>query len=486
MTPATFSIPFSSIIEGDRARNKDKYGDITELANSLREHGTIQPIVLSKRLALHNEIGVADFDGYVYDLIAGGRRYKAMQFLGETMLWHASTLNPAKLGFIFADEVPEDVRRAAELEENLRRLSMDWIDETLTIADLHAAKTRAKVRWTQADTARICGLDSHFMVSIHCSAAKLLRAGDAEVLACKDISSVIGLIARRREEEALKVLEGRVAEKFRQSGQTVRIEVDEEGISSPVIVDESTPTPLPPPSIPLSSMFTVGDSIEKMRSLPDGSFNHIITDIPYGIDMDNLEAENVAITAAEHDVQTNIELMAPFLFEAFRLLKPHGFCCFFFDLDYLNPLQVWAKEVGFKVQRWPIIIHKTSPCRNTCAQYNTTKNYEALLYLRRDEHTVLRRAVSSSVRSYDFLLERSLYAHPFYKPSAAWSDIYSDVAFTGQSVFDPFCGECSGAAAAVAKGLVPYGNDLVEGHVLRGIQHVKAAYSKLLGNPIFT
>ena len=35
-------------------------------------------------------------------------------------------------------------------------------------------------------------------------------------------------------------------------------------------------------------MLQLGDCITLMKELPDASFHHVVTDIPYGIDMANL------------------------------------------------------------------------------------------------------------------------------------------------------------------------------------------------------
>jgi DNA modification methylase len=171
--------------------------------------------------------------------------------------------------------------------------------------------------------------------------------------------------------------------------------------------------------------------------------------------------------------------MEPFLRQAFRLVRSGGFCVFFYDLDWHEYLQSTAEAVGWKVQRWPLIAHKTSACQNNAAQFNFTKNYESAMVLRKDERTVLRSQQPSSVWMGDFAAERRLYNNPFAKPFELWKWIYSAISFPGQTVLDTFCGEMSSSRAAVNCGLHPFGWEIKEQHFNRGLQHMQAAYALL-------
>src|SRR4051812_17339790 len=146
----TLSIPFNSIIEGDRSRDFKKYGDLEGLKRSLQAIGSIHPIVLNK---LPGNPILPDRD--VYLLVAGGRRYRAMRELGITKLFHSSVLDPQRLGFLFKDEVPEHVWREAELDENLHRLQMDWIDDVVQIHRVHKLKKDHDPKWGMAQTGEL-------------------------------------------------------------------------------------------------------------------------------------------------------------------------------------------------------------------------------------------------------------------------------------------------------------------------------------------
>lgn len=467
-------ILLSSIDPGTRERNDKKYGDLDSLKESLQSLGTIHPIVLSR-------------SNGSFILVAGGRRLRALTELGIERLYHGSTLNPERPGFLFEDEVPEDVRKEAELDENLHRLDMDWIDQTLLIDKVHQLKSKKSLRWGTRHTAKLLGgTATHVKVAYANRIAARLREGDEELLNCKSFSEAVQYVVKREEDRALAELQRRVTPAptkiagFDLSSifETTETETVKKDLPKAHSEDEVSISALPQQTVvPLSEMFRLGDCLSVMREYSDGFFHHVITDIPYGIDMDNLDEKQVASVKDTHDVDQNVGMMRPFLEQAFRLVRPGGFCVFFYDLDHHEKLQAWARNIGWKVQRWPCIAHKTSRCRNQAAQFNTTKDYEVFMLLRRDATSVLRSPVIHSVKDYDFAAERELYNNPFAKPFALWKDIYDMVSIPGQKILDPYCGECSSSRAAANCGLVPYGIEISETHLNRGLNHMRAVYA---------
>lgn len=542
----TLSIPYSSIIFGVRGRQKENYGDLKPLAESFERVGTIHPIVLSKRPPTTEKESAVAHEGYVYDLVAGGRRYKALGKLKIETLYHGSILNPEKLGFLFEEDVPEHVRREAELDENIYRLDMVWVDEVMMIADVHNAKRQQAAltgkRWGQAQTAAIMRKGVNVTsVNYALQIAKAIRDGDKEILKSPDITSAMSYLLKQREDAALASLHKKSQAKLAESPLSKTstssflgdinislggipkpgtqkfsipglpgLELDADiageekpaggqpreragaasGSASPSRSAAPTPSlPSPDPVIvPLSQMFFLGDSVEGpspvMQSLPDASFDHIVTDIPYGISMDNLDEKMVADVAAEHDVEQNVGMMPIFLRQSFRLLKPGGFCVFFYDLDHHEKLQTWAADAGFKVQRWPLVACKTSSCRNNAAAYNFTKNFEVAMVLRRDEKTILRKQQPTSYWTGDFRAEQKLYENPFAKPFELWQWIFKAIALPGQTVLDPYCGEMSSCRAAVNCGLTPFGIEKGEKHYHRGLINMQKVYSVVHSNNV--
>lgn len=481
------SIPINSIDFDGRVRTD--YGDIESTRESIREIGVIQPIVLNR-----------DENGK-YKLAAGGRRTRCILDLGFTHVFEGVTCDPQRPGFVFRENMREDEILEVELEENLQRKGFTWAEEVLMVAKVHAAKTRNaalnQTNWGMRQTGKLLGVALGHVHNI-LSIAAHIKAGDQEVIKSGGITDAIKVLMERKENEAQKLIAQR-------SGVTIGkndlaplastadpLHVDIPSTSPVQLLNKTegmaTITPKERMSINLSNHLKLGDSIDDiLPRWPDGCVDHIVTDIPYGIDMDNLEGMvNLSRVKNEHDVGENVALMPRFLKQAYRLIRDGGYCVFFYDLDHHEKLQGWAIEEGFKVQRWPIVWVKTHRCKNEAAAFNWTKSTEFAMVLRKGNATLVK-PQGTNVVTADGAVERKLYDNPFAKPFLVWKTIYDAIAIQGQSVLDPFAGEMSAVRAAIICGLKPYAVELSDKHFNRGIEQVKEAYRLLTaGNVEFT
>jgi ParB family chromosome partitioning protein len=108
-------LPVEDILPGD-AQPRQRFDDakLDELADSIKNHGVIQPIVVRKR-------------GGQFEIIAGERRWRAAQKAGLTQI-------PA----VVSDAAPEDTLTLA-LVENLQREDLNPIEEAEAFHRLHQA-----------------------------------------------------------------------------------------------------------------------------------------------------------------------------------------------------------------------------------------------------------------------------------------------------------------------------------------------------------
>lgn len=466
-------VHYAEIDQTDRARID--FGNLEELASSIKLRGLIHPPTVS----ISHETNKVT-------LIAGGRRIAAMRMLGVEYI---PTVEREKL---HDHEIAE-----LEAEENFQRLGMKWQEKVILIARTHELKTKAGVdceSWTIAQTGNLFGL-SAASVS-HCRQIRqFLIDGDEAILAASSIKAAYEILLKRREDEAVALSAAMTIQPGKVLGQFKPLTNFDALLDGPINSDPSQSANLdaindllgPSPSagtildqieFDISSMFFQGDCLEIMPQLSAGSIDHIVTDIPYGIEMTNLESiKNLDTVVDTHDVEQNVSMMKPFLENSFRLLKDSGFCVFWYDLDHHEKLHQWAKEVGFTAQRWPLVWHKLHPCRNNAATKNFTKNVEFAMVLRKGKVGLIEPQVSSLVPA-DGSIERKLYDNPFAKPSAVWRFIYSAIAFKGQVVWDPFLGQASSARAALDLGLTPMGCEIDTNHFNRAIVNIKQKLSE--------
>lgn len=147
--PQTLHI--EDIIVQNRIR-KD-LGDIASLANSIKENGLIEPIVLT--LDDNNGDGI-----FFVKLVAGERRVTAMKSLGMTELTHA-------IHFIWRSELESNDPRkrllfsAIEMEENIRRKDLSWQEQILgkqkllaIMQEIHGLPTQGRPSDTQKNSSQ--------------------------------------------------------------------------------------------------------------------------------------------------------------------------------------------------------------------------------------------------------------------------------------------------------------------------------------------
>jgi ParB family transcriptional regulator, chromosome partitioning protein len=180
-----------------QARREIPTEQLSELADSIRAEGLLQPIVVRKT-------------GEKFQLIAGERRWRAFQFLKiksiPARIVEASNASSAALGLI----------------ENLQREGLNPIEEAHGYASLirdfdltqeSAAERVGKGRASVANALRLLSLDAELQGFV---AKNLLTVGHAKVLLGVEDEAQRSLFGRRVIEEGLSV---RATEKLMQSAK---------------------------------------------------------------------------------------------------------------------------------------------------------------------------------------------------------------------------------------------------------------------------
>ena len=204
-------------------------------------------------------------------------------------------------------------------------------------------------------------------------------------------------------------------------------------------------------TIYISNRFIHGDSITYMNDPANASrFDHVITDIPYGIDMEMLDQQNphggmvdLDTVIEEHDVDENLDLIRAFFPAAFKCTKETAFVITWGDVMNWQLMYDCAVGAGFSVQRWPITWKKTNACMNQCANFNTTKDTEIAIVCRKPKTTVAWQPQTSVVVASNTEM-RKLVGHPFAKPFEAWEFLIKLASTEQQLILEPFAGRGSG------------------------------------------
>lgn len=422
---------------GDRYR-KD-LGDIEGLAASIRQHGLIHPIVVDDK----------------GNLIAGGRRLAAVRLLG----WEEVPVT------LFRD-LSEFQVKLLELEENIRRKDVTWQERVIGIATAHKLLERQKTlegeRWLQEHTGELLGI-SQASVSYALTVAKCLQDGDREIAEAESLSDALTVLAKRKEAALASELIKRAATPPAVSVASVVLEdgslqkVEGEGELKRVVVPLEGEVD---GEVCINNLCTLGDAAEILTKLPDDCYHHIFTDPPYNIDEENFTQRATLVdfqtVKEEHKKGPNLDLIALFIKEAYRITCHYGFCFMWGDLENYDFIRHRAEEVGWRFQRWPLVWIKTTPCMNNAGSCNFTKTYE-VCYVLRKEGAMLRSFqqtahwIGAAVRGKD---------HPFQKPVELWKWLMQSVCLPQARILDPFAGTGSSLIAALQLGLLPHGIEI--------------------------
>lgn len=447
--PRALEIPIAQILVGERARTTYNEQALENLAESIDRHGLIHPITI-------------DAD---YNLIAGGRRLAAHIKLGrETIVAY------------LRETLPDNVRAEMEIDENVKREPFTWQERVAGIVKIHKRKAAEEDDWTRAATGDLLGVDSSWVGKlIHVQ--NEIDAGNQKVINASNINEAISKMLEKKEEIARA--------KERERAKHVQL-AKAKRLAAAETVPDSSPgvkpadKKLPRISINLPRFFLHGDAFRGkdavLKKVGAISVDHVITDIPYGINMVNLPIKGIETVEAQHDVDDNIKLFRPFLKESFRVLKDGGYCVFFYDVTHHEKLIKIATEVGFRPQMWPLIWCKSSSNKNMASAQNFTKATEYVMVLRKGNASLAKKQSRNYLEAGKGEIDK--YDNPFSKPFEVWRWLIEAVSHEGQTILDPFAGEMSCPLACIELNRQPLAVEIELHHFERGLEHVKETYRK--------
>lgn len=408
-------IPLSSIvIPPNRQRRVFSPEALQDLAVSISEstYGLLHPIVIRR-----------EDDKAI--LVAGERRFRAIQSIysfGGTIR-HANQEVPRELVPVvdLSDLDPIDASEA-ELEENIRREDLTVVEKAQAIAllvDLRKRQAEAKGLATPLtlDIARevydkdIPGggqtiIKNQLMIARH--------ADDPEVRKATSINEAVKVIKR-------KDLAERRAREAAIIGETFT-----------------------------SSLHTLlnQDCVEWLRQCPDGCFEVILSDPPYGIGADDFGDSGKSDLPSTHNYDDSLEawynLVAEVVPELYRVATPDSHLYLFCDIDRFHALKDLLEHEGWRVHRTPLIWSNVEGFRVPWQGQGPQRTYELILFAVKGKKKV--NFVGKDVLT--FARGKGRFGHPAQKPVSLLEELLRRSAAPGDRVLDPFAGTASTVEAA--------------------------------------
>ena len=193
----------------------------------------------------------------------------------------------------------------------------------------------------------------------------------------------------------------------------------------------------------------LGDCLELMRSIPDGSVDCIVSDPPYrtisgGTESDHAKGWNSSVLHANNGkiFKHNDVKLSEYLPILFRILKPGSHCYLMTNNLNLRELLNVAENVGFGFHNLLIWLKN-----NATANRWYMKNTEYTVFLYKKPANRINNAGSKQVFQFDNPRNK---LHPTEKPIELMRHYIENSSQSGELILDPFSGSGTTAVAAQA------------------------------------
>jgi site-specific DNA-methyltransferase (adenine-specific) len=389
------------LVQKNRQRKESKPEDVQTLAGSIIKNGLIAPVV----------VRLGEGSGYI--LVAGERRLKALDlvwFFGEKVKCGEYDFAEGEVPCIFQGDMDEDSAYEMELEENIRRVDLTWIERTEATSELYRRrKSRAQERGSDYTIAQITE-EVHGNPDLPSNTDKtrmeLLVAphlSDPEVRKQSNVRDAFKILKRREETQKSVDLARRVGAR-------------------------------------LSSLhdLRLGDCFDLMPDIVKESFDVILTDPPYGMGAETF-GDGGGHQVGEHfyddswTTWNNTMLrLGP---ELFRLAKPQAHLYIFCDVDNFILLKQHMQTAGWKTFRTPLVWHNPTSNRAPWPEMGPMRRYQLCMYAVKGDRQVNKLQGDVLIYPSDDNL-----GHHAQKPVDLFIDLLQRSARPADAVFDPFAG----------------------------------------------
>lgn len=399
----------NTITVGERQRKEMKPKELAELKKGILTKGLMHPPVLRQTA-----------EGLC--LLAGERRLRAMTELheeGYVFTYEGMPVPLFTVPYTLATDLSPDDLLEAELEENLLRSNLTWLEESEARKAIHDLRKKQNPGQTLSDTAREIS-------------TKLGEAKGAS-------------IGHQRQELATAIL---VAEN-KHNPRVANARSKREAVA--VLLDESeTIFKASNSALNLKQQNSAhklinGDLFLELPKLAANSVDTIICDPPYGINADKMgkgefhlydDSPKAALAVCEFVLQ-----------EGFRITRPRALLFMFCDFEHFVHLRDYAARMAWTPWRSPITWIKGTDGHAPWGKAGFIRTTETILFASKGQKELC------APGGPDHLLfkrtSRGARTHSAEKPVDLLKHLLSITTLPGETVLDPCCG--SGAILAAAQ-----------------------------------
>lgn len=401
--------PQDIIILPNRQRQDFDPSALMELTESIRQNGLMHAPVLRS-------------DNGQLVLVSGERRLRAIQdlwMLGESLRYNGADLPPGQVPYVTLGDLSPLEAEEAELDENLRRRDLTWQEHAAAVQRLHKLRTMQRQMnptadifaegfpHTVADTAEeLTGRrDGAYQDKVRKEILIADHLTDPDVLKAKTLDEGFKILKRKEQLQRSVDLANIVGQTFSaESHQAINI-----------------------------------DCLTWMAACPEGQFDVILTDPPYGMNADKFGDGAGRLSTIEHHYNDTPEawltLMQAWCPLSFRITKPAAHAYIFCDIDKFHTLKALMQAAGWYVFRTPLINVKVGSGRVPLPDRGPRRQYEICLYAIKGNKPV--------THIYPDVIQTvgdATDGHGAMKPVALYQNLLQRSVSPGDRIIDPFAG----------------------------------------------
>ena len=405
-----YSPPQDITVPEHLPRYRKDVKSIPKLLASITRIGQLLPVVVTENL----------------ELVAGGRRLAAC------------LLGGIKIKCIYKNDLTDLQRREIELEENLQREDLSPADEADAVADLHVVKqelygTSLSGReggWRLKDTAEAIGKSKGTVIDqLKISEAlktfpelRVLKTQKAIKKAVRGCEMVADRAAAVQEWEALITKENKVE-------------------------------------------ISLNDAIFDMTEIPDNSIDILLTDPPYGIEIDRIATSVGGTTGGlstsgykfDDSAEKALTLYKALAEESYRFTTESAHAYVFVAPEFWDFIRGLMIEAGWQAYIKPIIWTKRETGQCNMPERWPASCYEMVLYCRKATSKLIVQGMPDWVEEKPVLESKRM--HSTEKPVPLLRKLLTRTSLPGQRLYDPFMGSGSSLEAGLAQQLIVRGCD---------------------------
>lgn len=409
------AIPREAIrVAPDRMRKEFNPESLAELARSIRMNGLIHPLTVER-------------NGEGYRLLAGERRFRAIELLEkepdaayEGVRCGEMQLPLGTVPCLIREELSELELLRIEYSENVDRENLTWQEQAAAAERLHNLELQHNPQHTITATATaIYGKPASEGVQNwqkRVTSEQIILAkhlDDPEVAKAKTQSEALKVVRKKAEAQH----RAQLAAKFDLSKTPHRL--------------------------------ILGDMRQELLKLPDGEYDVLCTDPPYGVNAHSFGSQADAAHTYEDSPEYFKDLIRILAEQATRVCKSGAHAYVFIDFGWFEYVSTQFELDGWHVWHRPFIWDKCGGMLPS-PDFGPKQHYECILYAYRGDRKVVVQAQPDVIRIPAVARPR----RGAEKPPALYQNLLARSARPGDRVLDPCAGTGPILPAATALKLV--------------------------------